>query len=201
VTTVLVTGASGSIGKWVCRDLLRRGLRCIAADVREAANTLDGVICCTADVTDAHQLENILKIHAVDMIVHLAAALPPACASDMRGAMNINIDGTLAVLEAAKNTGIQRVVYASSFAQYAAFSGRFDIRTMTRLTKTIRAAPCPDTGSMVPQKFWRRNVDRKAGGIMVRNSSPCAFPIFLVPGAARGDFHPTSPCLIKSLQG
>ncbi len=121
----LVTGASGFLGSWVTRELLTRGARFVLFDRDPDLRRLDQLLperpadlnVVTGDVTDAAALQDVIKRHQVNRIIHLAALQIPACREHpLRGA-HVNVLGTLAVFEAARQSGaIRQIVYASSAA-------------------------------------------------------------------------------------
>ena len=69
------------------------------------------------DVTDIEALKRVIGEHQVNRVIHLAALQIPACRENpLRGA-TVNVLGTLAVFEAARQSGgVGQVVYASSAA-------------------------------------------------------------------------------------
>ena len=72
------------------------------------------------DVEDSDQLIEIVREHKVDGIIH-AAAVTPELEVERKipsQVMRINFMGTLHVLDAARLSGVQRVVYVSSDAVY-----------------------------------------------------------------------------------
>ena len=126
MATVLVTGGTGYIGSYVAADLVDHGHDVAAFDlatdpwrlerlgVAEEVNVLRG------DVTDPTALLRAAKETDASRIVHLAALLTTTARADPRAAMEVNIGGTNAVLEAARILdGVDRVVWASSAAVYA----------------------------------------------------------------------------------
>ncbi len=105
---VLVTGMSGLIGR-ALRSLLEG-----RADLRALnRGAVEGVPCHRADIAD---LEAIAPAFAgVDTVVHLAAdATSPNPPWD--SILRNNVTGTYNVYEAARRTGVKRVVFASSGA-------------------------------------------------------------------------------------
>jgi uronate dehydrogenase len=103
VSTVLLTGAAGSIG-----SALRERLPALGWTVRAFdREPVDGEP--ARDVTSAADLDAAAP--GVDAIVHLAGIPTEAPWPVIREA---NIEGTFAVFEAARRHGIRRVVYASS---------------------------------------------------------------------------------------
>lgn len=127
--TVLLTGGTGFLGAWVARHLVANG-RAVRILDRSADRTMLTAIlgangskldCVEADITDASAVAQAAQ--GCDAIIHLAAMLTPACQDDpLRGA-EVNLGGTLAVFEAARQHGIRRVAYASSAAVYGPAGG------------------------------------------------------------------------------
>jgi nucleoside-diphosphate-sugar epimerase len=61
----------------------------------------------------------VIARHGVGAIVHLAALQIPFCAADPYAGARVNVLGHVNVLEAARQAGIRRIVYASSVAAQA----------------------------------------------------------------------------------
>ncbi|GAC1648968.1 MAG: NAD-dependent epimerase/dehydratase family protein [Acidobacteriaceae bacterium] len=120
---VLITGISGFIGSSIARALLAEG-----ATVRGIDNLSTGKIANLDEIRDRIDLrmEDIQDRKAiedacvgVDYVFH-EAAIPsvPVSVADPVGTNGPNLDGTLAVLEAARGAGVKRLVYAASSAAY-----------------------------------------------------------------------------------
>jgi uronate dehydrogenase len=105
VSRVLITGAAGSIGTVLARDLPAYGhqLRLLDRDRVTGADTV------TADITDAAALDAALA--GIGAVVHLAGIPTEAPFGDI---LRDNIDGTYQVFDAARRAGARRIVYASS---------------------------------------------------------------------------------------
>jgi uncharacterized protein YbjT (DUF2867 family) len=108
---ILVTGASGFVGRHVTRDLVASGQR-VRAMVRDArgASVLEGVGCelVRGDVTDPASL--LAAARGVRTIVHLVAIVEGAPASFER----VMAAGTGNLVEAARETGVRRIVQMSA---------------------------------------------------------------------------------------
>jgi uronate dehydrogenase len=108
MTVVLVTGAAGRIGGYLRSGLPPLGwsLRCL--DLVVPAES-DGLPWLAGDVADPEALGKAMA--GVEAVVHLAGIPTEAGFADLRQA---NIEGTYQVFEAARQAGVQRVIYASS---------------------------------------------------------------------------------------
>ncbi|MFO0937153.1 MAG: NAD(P)-dependent oxidoreductase [Gemmataceae bacterium] len=124
---VLVTGGSGFIGAWVLRELLGRGKRAVALDVKPAAERWNRVLGDRAkdvefsdiSLTDRNGLAALMKEHGVSHVIHLAALLTPDCQKDPFLGCQVNVLGSTAVFDAARLAGsVQAIALASSYAVY-----------------------------------------------------------------------------------
>jgi UDP-glucose 4-epimerase len=109
---ILVTGASGRIGRRVVPLLLERGY-----SVRCLVHRTPLPSAWAADVEVIHMPEGsaedgVANVHA---IVHLAAVMPPASDDEV---FTANIEGTYRLLRAAARQGKPRFVFASTDAVY-----------------------------------------------------------------------------------
>src|SRR3989442_2449683 len=110
--SVLVTGMSGLIGRALRKEMEGR------YDLRALnRSAVEGLPCHRADIGDLGAIEPAFA--GVDTVVHLAAALGSASPPWERMLQN-NVTGTYNVLEAARKTGVKRVVFASSGATISA---------------------------------------------------------------------------------
>ena len=125
--SVLVTGAGGCIGAWVMAILQRSGVPCVGFDLRDDRRRPalllgeDGAAALkweTGDIADAEGLASIVKRHNVRAIVHMAGLQVPFCKANPAAGARVNIEGTVNVLQAAREAGIRRTVYTSSVAAY-----------------------------------------------------------------------------------
>lgn len=108
---ILVTGGSGIIGGYVLRELL--GARHTASCYSRTAPKVEGVKFIPGDITDLDCLKEACTGH--DAIIHLAAVPGPGRATPAQ-MINVNVVGTVIVLEAAVQSNISKVVFASSGA-------------------------------------------------------------------------------------
>jgi nucleoside-diphosphate-sugar epimerase len=114
--SVLVTGGSGKLGRFVVERLRTKGWNVISAD--RVAHPDKSVTQVLVDLRDAGEVLDLVtgvneRISKLDAIVHLAAIPAPGIFSDLRTIEN-NFLSTINVFTAAKNAGIKKVVFASS---------------------------------------------------------------------------------------
>jgi nucleoside-diphosphate-sugar epimerase len=119
--TTLVIGA-GLIGSQVARILVERGETPVLMD--NAAQTdaigrivdLAKVTLVAGDILRPLSIVDVLRSHGITKIAHTAAnpLLTLGAQKDPYAAINLNIMGTVNVLEAARVTGLKRVVVSSS---------------------------------------------------------------------------------------
>lgn len=124
-TTFLVTGAAGFIGSNLCEALLNKGCKVKALD--DLSTGKQGNIDLFLDNPnytfikgDIKDLEVCLKVcEGVDYVLHQAAwgSVPRSLEMPLFYNKN-NIEGTLNMLEAARQNGVKKFVYASSSSVY-----------------------------------------------------------------------------------
>ncbi len=117
---VLVTGATGFVGSGVARALARQGAR-LRLIVRPTSNrrNLAGL---EADIviTGTHDLAHLTRalaraMEGCRMVFHVAADYR-LWVPDPAAMMRTNVEGTRALMQAAREAGVERVVYTSSVA-------------------------------------------------------------------------------------
>jgi nucleoside-diphosphate-sugar epimerase len=104
---LVCTGGNGRLGRHVVR-LLRDDCRVTVLDTAPAESDQGFV---QADVTDVGALRRVFA--GQDAVIHLAAIPNPRTAPP-EVTFGINVQGTFAVLQAAEEAGVRRVVVASS---------------------------------------------------------------------------------------
>jgi nucleoside-diphosphate-sugar epimerase len=119
----LVTGGAGFIGSTIVDELLRRGQQVTVLDDFSAGKDANlaaaagkvrlvrGTIC---DLETARE-----ACKGADFLIHLAARTSvPRSVADPLETNRVNVDGTLNVLLAARDSGVHRVVFAASSSAY-----------------------------------------------------------------------------------
>ncbi len=122
---VLVTGAGGSIGSEICRQILRFNPdRLVMVDCaetplflvhRELADFHDNLVPSIADVTDADRMAAVFEEHRPDVILHAAAYKHvPLMEAHPAEAVKNNLGGTKVVADLANKSGAKSFVLIST---------------------------------------------------------------------------------------
>jgi len=136
---VVITGAGGEIGHGLIDRLAERGdRRIVTLDIsrldESIAKKVDREI--TGSITDKSLLERLMAEFEVDLIFHLAALLSTRSEFTPMAAHEVNVEGTLTLLEFAQHEAESHgrpavFIYPSSIAAY----GLPDVDTKTRAGK------------------------------------------------------------------
>src|SRR3982750_3049233 len=136
---VIITGAGGEIGHGLIDRLAERGdRRIVTLDISrldpEIAKKVDREI--TGSITDKALLERVMAEFEVDLMFHLAALLSTRSEFTPMAAHEVNVEGTLTLLEFAQHEAESHgrpvvFIYPSSIAAY----GLPDLETKTRAGK------------------------------------------------------------------
>ncbi len=138
--TVLVTGGAGFIGSHLCERLLYLGYRVICIDdlndfynisikksnLQEIKSFIEKNNICSEnfmlyieDIRNANFLNDMFENNKIDSIIHLAAyagVRPSILRPSLY--MDVNVNGTVNLLEGAKKWGIRKFIFASSSSVY-----------------------------------------------------------------------------------
>ncbi|RSL29763.1 NAD-dependent epimerase/dehydratase family protein [Salibacterium salarium] len=119
---VLVTGGCGFIGSHIVDQLLEEGYETIVVD-NLVSGKLENID--KSDVSfylcniNSAEFQTVVETESPRYIIHQAAQVSvPSSLSDIFHDENINIRGSLNVMEAAKNNNVEKIVFASSAAVY-----------------------------------------------------------------------------------
>lgn len=117
---ILLTGAGGQIGHDLIGALIAGGHDVYSSDLapRPPSHAHAGGHWRRLDVTDAKATEDLFGEVRPDLVFHLAAILSARGEKDPRLAYDVNQTGTWNVLEAARKTGVSRLVFTSSIAVF-----------------------------------------------------------------------------------
>ena len=124
---VLITGAAGFIGSQLAHHLWKNGEELILIDnfsygkpdnlEFEDHSFAEEVI--QMDVRDKEGIDSIFKNGDIDYVYHIAGIAPlPDCQSNPQEAVDVNVTGTVNILEHSRKYGIQKLIFASTNAMY-----------------------------------------------------------------------------------
>ena len=118
---VLVTGGAGYIGSVVVEQLLQRGQRAVSYDnlsssLQTAQSKAQFVY---GKLADQENLIAAFDRYQIEAVIHLIAVQPASSAfNDPQVSYQNNLVNGLALLEAMRQTGVKKLVFASSAAVY-----------------------------------------------------------------------------------
>src|SRR5260370_11151322 len=157
---ILVTGGAGFIGSHLVEKLLAGGHEVVIVDdfndfydpqIKHAniAGFAKDVTVCQVDLRENDSVRTVFGHEKVDTIVHLAAraGVRPSI-QHPRLYYDTNVIGTLHLLEAARVTGVQRFIFASSSSVYGA-SKTIPFSEEEHLTQTLS----PYAGTKIGGEF------------------------------------------------
>jgi UDP-glucose 4-epimerase len=117
---VLITGGAGFLGSALANRMVAEGHTVLVLDDLSAGDPrrlAPEVLFTRGDVMDVPKLWTLLQ--GVDCVYHLAARVRvPESIHYPSEYSSVNVGGTVAVMEAVRDTGVRRVVFASSGALY-----------------------------------------------------------------------------------
>ncbi|MEK7560028.1 MAG: NAD-dependent epimerase/dehydratase family protein [Patescibacteria group bacterium] len=136
---ILVTGGSGFIGSHLIEELLGHGHVIASLDIRDPRERVGGVAYIKQDFCLFDELLECLRNFKPEAIAHLGAVPSVQKSIDMpMGTMRNNVEGTYSVLEAARQTGVLRVVLISSGATYGKTAFEYSGK---KLPENVKLAP------------------------------------------------------------
>ena len=115
---VMVTGGAGFIGSHVCEALHNAGHQVIAIDSMERGkreNLAENIELIEQDIRDKLGVEKIFGDYKPDIVVHHAAQVSVRdSVEDPKFDADVNIAGSLTLLEACRRFGVKRFIFAST---------------------------------------------------------------------------------------
>lgn len=119
---ILVTGGAGFIGSHLAEELTHRGYRvCVLDDLSGGFvdNIVDGVEFVQGSIDDERLIEDLFTTHKFRFVYHLAAYAAEGLSHYIkRFNYNNNLIGSINLINASVNHGIQCFVFTSSIAVY-----------------------------------------------------------------------------------
>lgn len=142
---VLITGGMGVMGAETSRKFVKEGHRpVIFARHRDDGliyDILDKVEVELGDIMDMPRLLHVIKTHKVTHIVHTAAFVGAVSQANPPLSIQVNVMGTVNVLEAARLFELKRVVYTSAKGIYGPIRGEHEHPTYKPIPEDIPKNP------------------------------------------------------------
>jgi len=171
---VLITGAGGSIGSELARQVLRQGPRklvlldngefnlyTIEEELRRTVGPSSGpqIVSVMASVTDEVRMEQVIREHRIDTLYHAAAYkhVPLVEANEVEG-VQVNAIGTLRTAQAAIRCGVASFVLVSTDkavrpTSVMGASKRLAEKVLQALSDSQRMPPGGSSGVRRPTRF------------------------------------------------
>jgi nucleoside-diphosphate-sugar epimerase len=117
---ILVTGGAGFVGLNVVEQLLARGDEVLVFDLRPPPAAFSKARFVQGDVSDRQAVTTVFERYSLRRVIHLSAitAGPERDAREPRRIAEVNLIGTLNVLESSRDSGVRRFVHASTGALF-----------------------------------------------------------------------------------
>jgi threonine 3-dehydrogenase len=204
----LITGASGEIGHGLIERLAAEGeSQIITVDVRPLERPLASVIerQFVGSILEEHLMERILSEYEVDTVFHLAAVLSTRAEFSPMTAHEVNVEGTLKLLDFAQAEGESHArpvvfLYPSSIAAYGlpdlvtkAAAGRV-VETEWNVPTTMYGCNklyCEHLGRYYAEHYKQLAAEPLAGKVDFRAIRfPGLISAVTVPSGGTSDFAP-----------
>jgi CDP-glucose 4,6-dehydratase len=159
----LVTGGRGFVGGWLAKALLDRGDTVVSFDRRRRSERPSAIgmlgieedlIQVEADLTDAGEVAKVLDEHDIDTVFHLAAEtiVGTVQANPVQG-FESNVRGTWTILQACRERGVERFVFASSDKAYGAHD-ELPYREDFALQPTAPYEASKSAADLIARSYW-----------------------------------------------
>jgi dihydroflavonol-4-reductase len=173
MTKVLITGASGYIGKHITLQLLNQGYE-VRASVRKLSKADEVRNAVKPHLIDSSNLDTRLTfveldlekdagwdvaLSGIDVLMHTASPFPIASPKDENDLIRPAVNGTLRALKSAKKAGVKRVVLTSSNASVygrdlPAGKTEYDETMWTDVTHPIGRQAYTKSKTLAEQAAW-----------------------------------------------
>lgn len=117
---VLIIGGSGFIGCHLVNRLAKPGLKEVVVFDKyiryDRLKPTNSVKIIQGDITKPDELRQVMK--GIDYVFQLAVLSLNACAQNPRACLEVNVNGTFNVIEAARDAGVRKIVFSSASSVY-----------------------------------------------------------------------------------
>jgi len=157
---ILVTGAVGQIGSELTLALRKRyGAENVVATGRKTQPSealLNSGPFYFIDVTKRESLEELVRKHDIDTIYHMAAILSAVGEKNPQLCWDVNVNGTITVLECARDHEMARVIVPSSIAAFGPETPRDRTPNDTILKPRTMYGVTKVAGELLADYYFRR---------------------------------------------
>ncbi len=119
---VLITGGGGFTGSRLAEKFIQRNEKVIIFDMafsdKQIKSTSDKITLVRGDISNWHEVFNVIKDYNIKTIFHLAAMLTVPSEANPWRSIDVNALGTYHVLEAARIFQVEKVLFTSSIGTY-----------------------------------------------------------------------------------
>lgn len=155
MSAVLVTGASGFLGRAVVERMVTAGHKVLGLD--PAAGQPPGCRAVVDDLSDADRLERLLVTEAVTHVVHCGGVSGPmVLADDPMRVIDVNVAGSLNLLRASLRAQVGTFVYCSSVSAVGDYYESEPIGDDYPLRPATTYGASKAAMDMVLRGLWRR---------------------------------------------
>jgi FlaA1/EpsC-like NDP-sugar epimerase len=125
---ILVSGAAGSIGSELCRQILNfqpkqlilfdngeTALNDFIGEIQKIPKFRNNVICIIGDVTRENRVSEVFESYRPELVFHAAAYKHvPMMELNAKEAVRVNVEGTRIMAEASINYGVKKFIFIST---------------------------------------------------------------------------------------
>jgi len=119
---ILITGGTGLIGAELARTLVSRGEDVVLFDISpnyaRISDIKDKVKVVPGNLAYSAEVFNVVKDNKIEGIYHLGSILSVPSDANPWASFQVNVVGTMHVLEAARLFGVSKVIFTSSLTTY-----------------------------------------------------------------------------------
>lgn len=156
--TKLITGGTGFIGAELARVLVGQGERVVVFDIAPNYARLDGienqVKVVQGNLANWHEVLNVVKENDIEGIYHLGSMLSVPSEANPWASFQVNVCGTMYVLEAARLFGVKTIVFSSTSATYTL--GVTEVINDETIQRPTTMYGCGKTYCELLGRFYRR---------------------------------------------
>ena len=154
----LVTGGTGFIGACLVDQLLESGDEVVVLDRLPTTHWDNAPVkpkVVLGDITNWPEVMNVFKSYSFDCVFHLAAMLSLPSEANPWAAHQVNVTGTLNMLEAVRLLGSNKLIMASTTGTYGLDTDSADI-TDTTLQRPTTMYGCTKVYGELLGRFYRK---------------------------------------------